>query len=61
MLFIIPQKLVSLQRYLNFCPDFFANAWKQFDKKANLNFKIYDVINWEANNYNTQIFQYLRT
>ena len=53
MLFIIPQKLVSLQRYLNFCPDFFAHAWKQFDKKANLNFKIYDVINWEANNYNT--------
>ena len=51
MLFIIPQKLVSLQRYLNFCPDF--HAWKQFDKKANLNFKIYDVINWEANNYNT--------
>ena len=28
--------------------------------KAMVNVKIYDVINWEANNYNTHITQYLK-
>ena len=27
-------------------------------KKGKLNFKIYDVINWETNDYNTYIVQY---
>ena len=31
-------------RYLNCCPEFFDYAEKQFDKKANFNFKIYDAI-----------------
>ena len=30
--------------------DFFGQVEKQLDKKANGNFKIYDVINWEINN-----------
>ena len=33
---------------------------KQLNKKAQFNFKIYDVTNWETNNYNTHIAQYLK-
>ena len=29
-------------------------------KKARVNFKNYDIINWETNNYNTHIVQYLK-
>ena len=28
--------------------------------KAKVSFKIYDIINWETNNYNTQIAKYLK-
>ena len=38
-----PQKLFSIQRYLNFRPDLFGHVIKPLDKKANL--KIYGVIN----------------
>ena len=30
------------------------------DKKSKLNFKIYDVTDWTANNYNTDIAQQLK-
>ena len=40
-----------------FCPSFFG---KQLDKKVEANFKIYDVIDWETNNYNTHMAQYLK-
>ena len=33
---------------------------KQLDKKVKVNFKIYHVTDWTANNYNTQITQYLK-
>ena len=36
-------------RYLNFCPDLFVCVRKRLDKKASVNFKIYDFINWETN------------
>ena len=42
------------------CSDFFGHVGKRFDKKAEVNFKIYDVINLERNNCNTQIVQYLK-
>ena len=29
-------------------------------KKAKVNFKIYDAKSWKANNYNTDIAQYLK-
>ena len=47
-------------RYLHFCHDFFVYVRKRFDKKVKFNFKSYDVINWETNNYDTHIAQYLR-
>ena len=46
--------------YLNFCPEFFNHVEKWLSKKAKDNFKINDVINWETNNYNTHIPQYLK-
>ena len=33
---------------------------KWLDKKAMVNFKIYDVTGWTTNNYNTHIAQYLK-
>ena len=41
-------------RLLN-CLDFFGHVGKQRDQKNKGIFKIYDVINWKTNNYNTYI------
>ena len=43
-------KCFTFLRYLHFCPDFLE---KRLDKKAMINFKIYDVTDWTINNYNT--------
>ena len=37
-----------------------CHVGKQLDKKANIYFKIYDVINWETNNYNKHMTQCLK-
>ena len=34
---------------------FFCYVGKQLDKKAENNFKIYDVTDWTTNNYNTHL------
>ena len=52
MCFISSKKLFWFFRYINFCPDFLGHVGKRLDKKAKVNFKIYDVINRDANNYN---------
>ena len=36
-------KLFSFLRYLNLCPPVFVLAGKQLDRKARVNFKIFDV------------------
>ena len=51
--------MFSFLRYLNLCPQFFNHVRKRLEKKAKVNFKIYDVINWDIINYNTYINQYL--
>ena len=33
---------------------------RRLDKTAKVHFKIYDVTNWKANNYNTHIAQHLQ-
>ena len=43
MLFILCEKLFSFLIYLHLCPDFFGYVEKLLDKKAIINFKIYDV------------------
>ena len=51
-------KLFTFLRYLIFFPGFFGHVAKRNDKKATVNFKIYDVMNWETNIYNAHIAQY---
>ena len=47
---------------LHFCPDFllFGHVAEWLDKKGQVNFDIYDVTGWKANNYHTYINQYLK-
>ena len=54
-------KLFLFLRYLHFCPDFLVTyKKKRLDKRAMFNFKIYDVTDLRANNYNTHIAQFLK-
>ena len=53
-------KLFSFLRYLNFSLDFFCYLGIWLDKKAKVNFKMFDVINWETNNCSTHIVQYIK-
>ena len=47
--------------YLNFHVFyFFGYVGKRLYNKAKINFKPYDVTDWETNNYNTHISQYLK-
>ena len=43
-------KLFSFLRYLNFSLDFFDYLGIWLDKKAHVNFKIFDVINCSTHN-----------
>ena len=45
---------------INFCPDFFDRVGKRLDKKAKINFKLYDVTDRTTKNYNTCIAKYLK-
>ena len=56
--FTLKKKVLFVLKIINFCSDFFGLAGKWFDKKAKVNFKIYDVTAWETNNYNTHIAHY---
>ena len=38
----------------------FGFVGKQLHRKAKVNFKIYDTTDWETNNHNTHIAQYLK-
>ena len=38
----------------------FCYVEKRLDEKLKVIFKNYDIINWETNNYNTHITQYLK-
>ena len=58
MLFILPQKLFSLSRYLSVCLDVLVIYRKGLIKKIKANFKFYDVIAWSTNSCNTHIAQY---
>ena len=42
------EKFFVLKKYINFCHDFFGHVGKGTNKKAKVNFKIYDVANWET-------------
>ena len=53
-------KALFILKTFNFCPDFFGHVGKRRDKKAKINFKIYNVTDWETNNYNTRINKCLK-
>ena len=55
MLLISPWKFFLFSTYLNFCPKFFGHLGKWLNKKAKVDFKIYDVFCWETNNCNTHV------
>ena len=48
--FLFHFKTFLFLRYLNFCPGIFDHIGKQLDKKTKVNFKIYDLKNWETKN-----------
>ena len=48
MFFYLILSFFSFTRYLNFCPKCFDRVGKRLHKKAKVNFKIYDVMNWEG-------------
>ena len=52
--------LKALFVLFEFFPDFSGHVGKRLDKKAKVNFKIYDVTGWEINNYNKHFIRYLK-
>ena len=61
VLFILSKKLFSFLWYSNTFSDFFGSAEKRLDQKDEVNFKIYDLINYETNTSSIRIAQYLKT
>ena len=53
--FYVTLKALAFFRYLNFCPNVFCQVGKRLEQKTKFNFKIYDVMKWQTNNYNTHI------
>ena len=49
VLFILSKKLFSFLWHSNTFSDFFGSAEKRLDQKDEVNFKIYDLINYETN------------
>ena len=49
MFFILSKKLFSFLWHSNTFSDFFGSAEKRLDQKDEVNFKIYDLINYETN------------
>ena len=58
--FYIKLKALFILDIFTFLSWRFGHVEKQLDKKAEVNFKIYDVTDWTANNYNAYIVQYLK-
>ena len=57
--YFVLKALYVLELFI-FYSSFFGYVEKWLHKKASVNFKIYDIIDWTANNYNTHITQYLK-
>ena len=51
-------KGLSVLKILKVFPDFCGHVGKRLDDTAKINFKIYDVTDWEASDLNTHIAQY---
>ena len=53
--FYLKLKTLCVLKIFTFLSRLFGYAEKRLDKKAKNNFKIYDVTDWTAINYNTYI------
>ena len=53
-------KALFILKIFKFFRAFFGDVGKRLDKRTNDSFKIYEIINWEVNNYNTHIAKYLK-
>ena len=58
--FSLMVKALFVLKILTFLTEIFGYVEKRFDEKVLFYFKIYDVIDWATNNYNTHITQYLK-
>ena len=58
--FLLKLKALLVLEIFTFLSWLFAYVEKRFDKKAMVNFNIYDVTDWTSNKYNTHIAQYLK-
>ena len=58
--FYLMSKVLFVLKIFKFFSCLFGPVGKLVDMKAKVNFKIYDVTDWQANNYNTHITQYLK-
>ena len=47
-------------KIFQFLSRLFDHVGERLDKKAKINFKIYDVTNWKANNCDSHIAQYFK-
>ena len=53
-------KALFIFQIFTFLSRLFGYVKKRFDKRAKLNFKIYDITDWATSNYNTYIVQYIK-
>ena len=58
--FLLKLKALLVLEITKFLSWLFAYVEKLFDKKAIVNFNIYDVTDWTKNKYNTHIAQYFK-
>ena len=59
--FYLILKTLFLLKIFNFFSRLFGHVEKRLDEKAKVNFKFYDVTNWESNKYNKHIIaRYLK-
>ena len=59
-IFVLAETLFVLKTF-NLLSCFLGLAGNRSDKKAKINFKIYDVINWETNSHNTCLANILKS
>ena len=58
--FYFTLKIIFVLEIIQFLVWIFVHVGKRFDRKANVNFKIYDVTNWITINYSTYIARFLK-
>ena len=53
-------KAIFILKIFKSCADFFGHVGRRLDKRAKVNFKIYDITDLVTNNSNTHFTKYLK-